>query len=233
MKRDLDRYINTLLGCELFAGFTREDVAELMALARAKVVEYKKDEPIYHCGDQVQSMGLVLEGTVVVEADDAEGDKTNLNILTSGDEFGAFLVVSGARHSPMNVYAAARAKVMFLDIERLAMSPNRGRVTWLLVDSLLHAFSGKLVDQYKRMRIVGQKRVRTRVRMYLMTADREGDVVTLPVTRTEWASYLGVDRTALAREISRMQADGIIEADKRRIRLLDKKFFGIHSEGGL
>ena len=225
MNRNLNRYIDTLLGSEIFSGFTPADMQHVFELSRARVVEFRKDEAVYRYGDAVREMGVVLEGTIIVEANNAEGEKTNLNILMQGDEFGVYLVVSGARRSPMSVYAASRSKVMYFDIERMSQLQNKDRVIWKMMDNLLHSFADKLVDHYRRLHIYGQKRVRSRVRMYLMSLEREDDVVVLPLNRTDWAAYLGVDRTALARELSRMRDEGLIGIDKRRIRLLNTAFF--------
>ena len=37
------------------------------------------------------------------------------------------------------------------------------------------------------------------------------DTFTIPFTRTELAEYLNCERSALSRELSRMQAEGLIE----------------------
>lgn len=126
MNHELLQYLDVLAVSEVFARFSREDLIELMEAARARVVELEKDQAIYRYGDAIHMMGIVLEGTIFAEADNAEGEKTTLNRLTRGDEFGAYLVVSGARRSPMRVYAGSRAKVMYFDIERLATSPEKG-----------------------------------------------------------------------------------------------------------
>ena len=39
------------------------------------------------------------------------------------------------------------------------------------------------------------------------------------MTRTQLADYLCADRTAVARELSHMKADGLIEIDQQRVTL--------------
>lgn len=39
------------------------------------------------------------------------------------------------------------------------------------------------------------------------------------MTRTQLADYLCADRTAVARELSHMKADGLIEIDQQRVML--------------
>jgi len=44
----------------------------------------------------------------------------------------------------------------------------------------------------------------------------------IPFDRQELADYLGVERSALSAEMSRMRKDGIIEYTKNRFRLLSE-----------
>jgi CRP-like cAMP-binding protein len=44
--------------------------------------------------------------------------------------------------------------------------------------------------------------------------------IELPLSRTELAEYLFADRTALARELSNMKADSLIDFEKNTFRIL-------------
>lgn len=48
------------------------------------------------------------------------------------------------------------------------------------------------------------------------------DTFTTPLTRAGLAEYLNCDRSALSRELSRMQHDGLIETWRSSFKLLDK-----------
>ena len=41
----------------------------------------------------------------------------------------------------------------------------------------------------------------------------------MPFSRTDWAVYLGVNRSALGRELTRMKAEGLLDFEKRRFTL--------------
>ena len=225
MKQDLERYRDTLTKCDIFRGIDGDRLIEMLEAMSARVLTYARGGTIYRTGDEVREPALVLEGTVIVEDSDAEGDDTNLNMLHKGDEFGALLVVSGSARSPMHIYAGTRCEIMMIDLRRLATDQNRSDEMWQLSNNLMVSFAQKGVDLYQKVRIYGKRRIRSRVRLYLMGLEPEGDTVTLPMNRTALAEYLGVDRTALAREFSRMQQEGLIAVDKRRVRLLSPEFF--------
>ena len=161
----------------------------------------------------------------MVESSDAEGEDTNLNMLRKGDEFGAFVVLSGSMRSLMHVYAGTRCAILSFDVRVLGVSRDKRPEEWQLVDNILTGFASKCMDLYRKVQIYGMKRIRSRLRLYLLSLPAEGDEIVLPLNRTALAAYLGVDRTALAREISRMQEEGLIAVNKRRVRLLNAEYF--------
>ena len=47
------------------------------------------------------------------------------------------------------------------------------------------------------------------------------------MNQTQLARYLGVERSALSREMSHLRDEGIIDYDRRTLRVLDKSFLAI------
>ena len=70
------------------------------------------------------------------------------------------------------------------------------------------------------------KSIRERVLSYLSElAISSGSVhFTLPFSRQELADYLGVDRSALSNELSKMQKDGLIAFHKNDFTLLEDSY---------
>lgn len=225
MKEDLRQYTGVLRQCEFFQGIGDDALIALLEEARARVSEYGKGEVIVGYGDTVSRMGIVLEGVVIAEVNDDSGDKINLNMIDVGEEFGGFHVVSGKTRSWMSIYAGSHCRVMYLDVLRICHSKARTADEWRLMNNLMVIFSNKCVELYQKVRLYGQKRVRMRLRTYLIELAGDDDEAVLPMNRTQLASFLGVERTALAREMSRMQQEGIIDINKRCIRLADRAFF--------
>lgn len=225
MKQDLERYRVILERSDMFCGIDGEDLIGVLDSMRGRIVRYAKGETIYRVGDEVQESAMVLEGTVVVDASDSEGDETNLNMLRRGDAFGAILVLSGSTRSPMHVYAGTRCAILFYDLRAVRDKPVRNEAEAKLVNNIMSSLARRCVDLYQKVRIYGKKRIRGRIRLYLMSLPVEDGEVSLPMNRTALAAFLGVDRTALAREVGRMQEEGLIAVNGRRVRLLDEEFF--------
>ena len=63
----------------------------------------------------------------------------------------------------------------------------------------------------QKVRILSQKALRDRVLVYLGTLKKDKDgFVKIPFTQTALAEHLGVNRSALSRELGRMQNEGLL-----------------------
>ena len=72
----------------LFAGVGTHDLDSMMSCLSAKERNYKKNEFIFHTGDKVTQIGMVLEGTVHMMKEDVWGNVMILGEACPGDLFG-------------------------------------------------------------------------------------------------------------------------------------------------
>ena len=89
----------------------------------------------------------------------------------------------------------------------------------------MQEFARQVLAFNTKVRILGQKRLRDRLKIYLQTLTPNADgVYVLPYSRTSLADFLCVDRSALSRELCRMRDEGILSFSGSRIRILDSSF---------
>ena len=74
------------------------------------------------------------------------------------------------------------------------------------------------------MLCVSAKNIRTRVMKYLshLAIEENSKIFTIPFNRQEMADYLNVERTALSKELSKMQKEGLISYYKNTFKILEK-----------
>ena len=69
---------NSLLcNTALFRGIDQKETDSLLSCLQAYEKSYEKNQVILHAGDMVDSLGMVLEGTVLIEADDIWGNRAS------------------------------------------------------------------------------------------------------------------------------------------------------------
>ena len=89
--------------------------------------------------------------------------------------------------------------------------------------NLTAAIARRSIGLSRRILHVTPKTIRGKVLAYLSDeAEREGsNEFEIPFNRQQLADYLGVDRSALSSELSRMQRDGLIKTNRSRFKLID------------
>lgn len=87
--------------------------------------------------------------------------------------------------------------------------------------NLLQSMAEQLLFFNTKVRILAQKRLRDRLKIYLQTLTPNADgCYHLPYSRAELADFLCVDRSALSRELCRMRDEGLLVFSGTRIKLL-------------
>jgi len=133
---------------------------------------------------------------------------------------------SGGTAGPVCLRASSGCTVMQLDFSALLSQktltcPCRMQVT----ANLMQDMAQQLLFFNTKVRILAQKRLRDRLKIYLqtLTPDEKG-CYSLPYTRTELADFLCVDRSALSRELCRMRDERILDFSGAKIHLLNPTF---------
>ena len=73
----------------------------------------------------------------------------------------------------------------------------------------------------QRVQILSRNTLRMKLITFLSQyAAEKGDRFTIPFDRASMAAYLGADRSALSRELSRMQAEGILAFHRNHFQIL-------------
>lgn len=203
--------------CGLFKGIDDIDGALKYLHARRKV--FQRGEFILHIGDRFNHAGVVLDGEIECSYQDEAFNKFNMNHFGKGELFGEVMACTGIEASPMQVFAVTDCEVMFLDYG-VIYQPSKYEHQAKLAANLIRILSQKNIFLNQKVRILSHKELRSRIIMYLHTLkpSRNGSV-TLPFSKTALAEFLCVNRTALSRELSRMQSEGIIEMNGREFRL--------------
>jgi CRP/FNR family transcriptional regulator, dissimilatory nitrate respiration regulator len=201
----------------VFDGIPPEAHEDLLTALRAFVQTYRRGEILMRVGDTSGFFPVVLSGTV--QATVPRGVHHQIvERFGKGASFAEAVVVAGNR-SPVEISALTDAAVLKIPARRLSASSHPWAAR--LNANLVQEMSKKLVHLSVRLNLLGEPRLRNRILMHLETVVPEPDgTLLLPFNRQEWADYLGVNSKALLRELRRMQDDGVLELDKRRLRLL-------------
>ena len=207
----------------IFRGMNDDELDAALSALNSSEKKYTKDEVILHAGSITNMMGLVLEGTVRIESNDMWGNRTILSHVGEGQVFAETYAM--AKDEPMLVDAVAneKCKILMLRIGSpgsCSQDPSLWRLK--LTTNILDVFMRKNLMLAGRSFHTSPKSIRGRVMAYLNSVSLQNgsDEFDIPFDRQQLADYLNVERTALSKELGKMQKDGLITAKKKHFILL-------------
>jgi CRP-like cAMP-binding protein len=230
MKRDMGWELEVLLETDLFDGILAEEISAILKCLKAKKIHYQKNELISVCGDKIESLGVILSGSVQVIKDDAAGRQTILSVFGQGQTFAETLVCAGIQKSDVNVLAATEADVLFLNYSQVVHTcTNACAFHSKLIQNMLKILAQKNLVMNNKISYLAIKGLRQKLATYIWEQYMSiGKLeIEIPLTRNELADFLNVDRSAMSRELCRMRDDGLIAFQKNRFKLLDTNRIGM------
>ena len=210
----------------LFQGFTDEDWDQLSELSGIRITSYEKNERIFHMGDQIRELGVLLSGCIHIENHDLWGNKSILSQIDPGEIFAETYALC---QEPMmvDVTAVESCEVLFLDV-RLLQNPSYQSASWhgRLLSNLLQVSMQKNLLLSNRIFCTSPKTIRSRLLTYFyrLSVKYGSSTIQIPFNRQQLADYLNLDRSALSKELGKMQQDGLIEYHKNTVVLKHDEF---------
>lgn len=221
-------HFNLLKATKVFKDASEFECQAMMYCLKTKFKIFDKHNIIINQGDEIQDVVLILKGSAIVENVDSLGNISVMKQLKRGDVYGvesAFAVEQFFRDS---VIASEKTFVMFMNKHRLIHPcENRCPRHEFIVRNLMKIVadaSNELLDKLTHM---SRKTIRDKLLSYFtyMSIKAGSEYFEIPFNKTELASYLAVDRSAMSTELGKMKDEGIIDYDKKEYRLISSKLF--------
>lgn len=208
---------NFIAGTKLFEGVSVEDAEAMLRCLGAQEKSYSRGEVIYHAGQCIERMGLLLEGGVNIVRPDIWGNENIIGHILPGEVFAETYACSQKAPMMADVIATTKSTVLFLDVGKVIKScasscSHHAR----LVRNLLMIMASKNLNLAQKINHITPKSIRERLLSYLSSeAVKQGKKeIEVPFNRQQMADYLAVDRSALSNELSKMQKDGLLSYHK-------------------
>ena len=208
----------------LFRGMSNADTNDALNALSAREKSYRKGDVLLLAGDTTDEMGLVLEGSVTVESNDIWGNRTILSLVEPGGFFAETYAYLSNEPLLVDVTANENCRILFLRIGSIQTQSAKDTASWqkkLIYNLLTISFHKNLVLSGRSFH-TAPKTVRGRLMSYLNAVSlKQGSTeFDISFNRQQLADYLNVERTALSKELGKMQKDGILLTKKNHFKLM-------------
>ena len=210
----------------LFHGMSEEELKEALSALHAQERQFRKGALIFPAGSITRHMGIVLAGSVTIESNDIWGNRTILSHVGRGQAFAESYALLENAPMLVDVTANEDCRILFVNLGNLSLF-QKSSASWVIkmMNNLLGITAGKNLHLTGRSFHNAPKTVRGRILAYLNSVSlqvgrHEFDI---PFDRQQLADYLNLDRTALSKELGKMQREGYFSVRKNHFVVSENK----------
>ena len=207
----------------LFEGISVQDRRALLGCMGYRVRTFPKGSFVAMEDEKINQIGIILSGTVDMVKEDLWGNRTMLLRMKKNEVFGETFACGDHGNSTVTFVASQTAEILFLPFCRVTRCcTNSCEFHHRLSDNLVGIMANKNRELIRKVEVVTKRTTREKLLAYLsIQGQLQGSsTIDLPLSRVELAEYLCVDRSAMTRELMKMQQDGLIAYEKNRFKLL-------------
>lgn len=219
----MERYLHIFKKTALFEDFTSKEILSMLNCLDAKIVNCKKNMPLILAGNDIKQIGIILSGRLRIQKEDVHGNIIVIDELTDGETFGEAFVCAGISQIPITVWAVAASEIAFVDYAKIIRTCHSAcSFHTKLIQNMLKTIAEKLIIMNQKMSIIQKNTIREKLMAYFEICIEKNGLrqFTVPFNRSALAEYIGVNRSAMSRELSKMQSDGIIEFSGSKFHIL-------------
>lgn len=208
----------------LFSELTTEELRKITALSR--LINYRKDEYVFHEGDEFKGIYIVLKGQVKIFKMSPQGKEYILHLLTKPRLFGDVPLFTGG-DCPASVQVLEDTTLLFVPkpefYQLLEENPK-------LSFKIMSGFARRLKAITVKAEDLSLKEVINRLADYILKGIESAGNVELPepffkipLSNPTLAAYLGTIPETISRAIKKLK-------DKKIIRIKDRTVFVMNFE---
>lgn len=208
---------------DLMEGIPADRHRSVLRCLHAQISRFEKGTSLAKLARKKEApLRYVLEGTVVFMRCDPEGNRSLLDTYPKGS-----IIIGGTGLLQLNgadIDIVALTDCTTIDFELTAevdgcecciKHVNRIR------SNIIRALNTQNAALMTKLGLLASRSTREKIASYLRGCAATYNSTTFEITRSrqELADYLYVDRSALSRELSRMEKEGLISFDRNRFKL--------------
>lgn len=201
----------------LFNNITNVNKEKILKSLEGNTLHFKKNNTILSNIKQDNIIGIILEGYIQIVKTDYNGNRTIIEDLYDNDIFSSKM--SNISNSEYSVTTKEDTKLIIIYFNEILNNDLNTSYYNQFLKNLLYIMSDKMTNINNRIEILSNKTIRNKLLAYfkLMSKKNNSKVIYLPYTFIDLADYLGVDRSAMYRELKNLKEEGLITITNKKI----------------
>lgn len=204
----------------LFKNISEKNIDKLLHVLKANTISYRKNVDILSNNNMDDFFAIIDEGTIQLIYNDYDGNKSIIEEFHEGEIFSS--LISQIQSEEITCITKDKAKITYIEFEQITNNEIIKTDSYIIfIKNLIKILSEQVTSKNNRIELLTKKTTRDKILEYfkMQSAEKGSKTFNLPITYTELANYLSVDRSAMTREIKYLKDEGFIETNGRKITL--------------
>jgi len=205
----------------IFRGLDPAEVERLLSRVKFRVRKFSPEAGVAYRGDSCEELLIILRGSIRGEMLDYSGKTVQVETVSAPRPLAPAFVFGKKNRFPVDVIANGELEILALPKPSLVqLLQADGRV----LTNFLNAVSNRTHFLSERLWFMSFKTIKEKLAQYiLMLAKNSGEIILLPKSQQELSEFFGVARPSLSRVMGEMEREGIIQCNRKEIRILDRE----------
>lgn len=205
----------------LFENIHPKNIEKLKRILQANTVKYRKNVNVLSNVNREDFIAIIDSGSVQLVYNDYDGNKTIIEEITEGEIFGTINYILNSEE--ITCITKEETQITFIEYEQITNDEIIKNDFYIIfIKNLIKILGNQITTKNSRIELLTKRTTRDKILEYfkMQSQNKGSKSFTLPMTFTELANYLSVDRSAMTREIKNLKDDGFIKTNGRKITLL-------------
>lgn len=216
----MDKLINNVKDNLLFKRVNDEELAYYFKNIKYTLKTFKKGEIIAQEDEKCVAISLVLNGEVNIERIYPSGNGIVMKKVSCGDVFGEALIFSKKTTYPATIICRKDCEILYLkkeEVKKLFSFNDK------ILENFLMLLSDKVVMLNNKIKSISLKSVKQKVVDYILQEciNQKSNIIKLKSSKEEIASFIGVPRPSLSRELIKLRDENLIKFNRNTIEILN------------
>ena len=213
-----EKELNTIMSTRLFRGAPDTVLRKVLAATDCEIKNFAKGETVYGGKSFSRSLGVLLNGSLRVTKDNADGHAMIMSTLVSGSLFGAAALFNDEEQYATNITALEASRIVFFSqrlVERMIRREPQ------IAENYIKYLSERILFLNKKMYLLTAGTAEQRLAGFLLDNLPIGHAAELPLQMNRLASALNISRASLYRAMDALCGCGAVVRTGKKICIKD------------
>lgn len=200
----------------VFCDMTEKEISDVLMCLNSEEKKYKKGDTIMRFTSMSESVGIMYDGLAYLMSVNTDGEKSIIEYYEPENLFGNRL----SPDTNENLYyllAKKNCTIKFFKYDSVIAQCKKNCQNHLkFINNIIYSTSAK---SRLHINVLSQRKIRNKLLMYFdfISQQSNSNTIKLPLPLSDLADYLAVDRSAMMRELKKMNEENIISSKGTKI----------------